>query len=138
MQFEIINLTEQTKSLLSNVAADVFDHKIKPGFLSTYLAQPHHRLFVAVSNKQVVGQVRGMVHFQPDEQQHLYVDNLGVAPFAKRNGIATALFAALLEWGEKQGCKAYWVATECDNDEGNGFYQKLGLKPQKMYFYESD
>jgi aminoglycoside 6'-N-acetyltransferase I len=138
MQFEIVNITPQNLSLLDKVAVDVFDDDINPEFLASYLKQPHHQLFVAVANGEVVGQVRGTIHFQPDEPQHLYVDNLGVTPNAKRQGIASALFKALVDWGKTKGCKTYWVATECDNDEGNGFYQKLGLNPQKMYFYESD
>lgn len=138
MKYEIIVITDQNKDVLNHVAADVFDDEIKPSFLNAYLAQPHHQMVVAVADGVVVGQARAIVHFQPDEQQHLYIDNLGVAPSAKRNGVATSLFEALINWGRQKGCHSYWLATEIDNEEANGFYKKFGLKPQKMNYYERD
>ncbi len=138
MSFSIVELEPDNGHVLNNVAEDVFDYAIDPDLLETYLSQSTHKMFIAVIDDIVVGQVRGIIHFQPDEPAHLYIDNLGVAPTAKRQGIASALFNALIEWGQHNECKGYWVATECDNDEGNGFYESLGLTPQQMYFYEGE
>lgn len=136
MTFEIVPISKDNKQLLSNVADDVFDHAIASQHLDAYLKQPSHKLIVGVIEGQVVGQVRGMIHYQPDEPPHLYVDNLGVAPEHQRQGIAKALFEALFKWANAHDCETYWVATEFDNDEGNQFYKALGLEPETMYFYE--
>lgn len=138
MDWSITNITSENSDLLSNVADEVFDYDISARHLALYLAQAGHKLFVAEEAGVVVGQIRGMIHFQPDEPAHLYIDNLGVAPTHKRQGIARALFTALTSWAKAKGCKSFWVATECDNDEGNGFYRGIKLKGEKMYFYEGD
>jgi len=136
MTWSIISIDETNAHYLDHICDDVFDYDVRSKWLTPYLAQPNHKLIVAVSNGLVVAQIRAIVHFQPDEPPHLYIDNLGVAPKYQRLGIAKALFSALLEWGKTRGCEGYWVATECDNDEGNSFYRAIGLKPETMYFYE--
>lgn len=138
MDWSITKVTSENSDLLNNVADEVFDYDISARHVTLYLAQSGHKLFVAEEAGIVVGQIRGMIHFQPDEPAHLYIDNLGVAPTHKRQGIACALFTALTSWAKSKGCKSFWVATECDNDEGNGFYRGIRLEGEKMYFYEGD
>ncbi|GLQ17135.1 GNAT family N-acetyltransferase [Maritalea porphyrae] len=136
MAWSIVEVTSENSDLLNNVAEDVFDYEISSEHLGRYLDQAGHKLFVAIAAGVVVGQIRGMIHYQPDEPPHLYIDNLGVAPTHKRQGIARALFVALTSWAKSKGCSSFWVATECDNDEGNGFYRGIKLSGEKMYFYE--
>jgi len=138
MAWSITHISTKNSALLTKVAIDVFDNEISPKHLKQYLAQSGHKLIVAEKNGLVVGQIRGMIHFQPDEPAHLYIDNLGVAPTHRRQGIARALFTALTSWAKAKGCRSFWVATECDNDEGIGFYRGIKLKGEKMYFYEGD
>ncbi|MGJ8528596.1 GNAT family N-acetyltransferase [Maritalea sp.] len=137
MAWSIISISAENSGLLNNVASDVFDYPISAAYLKTYLAQPTHQLIVAVDEGQVIGHIRAVIHYQPDEAHHLYIDNLGVEPEFQRQGVASALFDGILAWGKSQGCKSYWVATECDNDEGNNFYRAIGLKSEQMYFYET-
>jgi len=138
MTIEIHHITDANKTLLSNVAEDVFDYAIKQKHLADYVSHSNHRLIVATSERIVVGQIRGTLHFQPDEPAQLYIDNLGVTPEFKRQGVASDLINALKGWGKAQGCTSFWVATELDNDEGNQFYKATGLKGEKMFFYEGD
>ncbi|WP_299346950.1 GNAT family N-acetyltransferase [uncultured Maritalea sp.] len=138
MAWSIKILSHENVGLLEHVAEDVFDYEICGEYVAAYLKQPNHQLIVALSDDQVVGQIRAMVHFQPDEAPTLYIDNLGVAINYQRLGIATALFEQIVQWGKSLGCTTYWVATECDNDEGNHFYKALGLAPEKMYYYEGE
>ncbi len=136
MTWSIISISTNNTNVLDNIAVDVFDYAISVTHLKNYLAQPNHQLIVAVANGQVIGQIRAIVHHQTDDAPQLYIDNLGVAPAFKRQGVARALFNAILTWGKSNDSAGYWVATECDNDEGNSFYRALGLKSQQMYFYE--
>ncbi len=137
MTWSIVEITSENSDLLNNVAEDVFDYEISSEHLTLYLEQAGHKLFVAIAAGVVVGQVRGMIHYQPDEPPHLYIDNLGVAPAHMRQGIARALLATLTKWAKANGCDSFWVATESDNDEGNGFYRGIGLRHENMLFYES-
>jgi len=125
-------VTPANASLLAAVAEDVFDEDITPDRLGAFLAADGHVMFVAVEAGQVVGQIRGMVHVQPDRASDLYIDNLGVAPSHKRRQIGSQLIAALMAWGEAQGCTYVWLATEPDNDEGLGFYNTLNFERSQL------
>lgn len=122
MSYSIHRVAPANVALLSRIAEDVFDEAIQPGPLADFLADPNHALFVAVHNDEVIGQIRGMVHLQPDRASDLYIDNLGTAPSHQRRGVATALINAMLDWGRTRRCTYAWVATETDNDGAIGFY----------------
>ena len=135
MAIVIHSVTVDNADLLARVAEEVFDREIIPDRLGAFLAAPGHVMFVAVDDQEVVGQIRGMVHLQPDRASDLYIDNLGVAPSHKRRGIATMLIAALIAWAKAQGCISVWLATETDNDEAMGLYGMLQFerKPSELF-----
>ena len=108
-------------SLLSDLSPDVFDGSISDSSVAKFVRVSDHALFVAVAEKRVVGQARGILHHQPDSPTELYVDNLGVSPAYQRRGIATKLLRHLCDWGREQGSKSMWVATEIANEQGIGF-----------------
>lgn len=138
MPVEILRVTPANAAVLARVAEDVFDEEIDPKLLAAYLAQPGHLMVVAVSDGAVIGQARGMVHYQPDEPTHLYVDNLGVTPSRQREGIARRLMEALFHWSREFGCVAFWVATEIDNDPARALYAGYAGEAEEMVFYESE
>lgn len=137
-QTRIVRLAVANAAVLDAVADDVFDRSIEPDLLAAYLAQPGHLTVLAVSNGVVVGQARGMVHHQPDEPTHLYVDNLGVTPSRQREGIARQMMRELFAWARDIGCVAFWVATEADNEPARRLYAALGGKEEAMVFFEGD
>lgn len=96
-------LSSQNQSLLKNVAEDVFDYRIDFELLKQYLAQASHITVLAVASEQVVGQLRGIAHFQPDEPAQIYIDNLGVAPMHKRSGIGRGLVKSAVTRGTWPG-----------------------------------
>ena len=140
MEVQIIRVGPDQSGLLDRVAEDVFDRRIDLAHLSAYLAEPSHLMVVAVANGEVVGQARGVVHRQPDEQPELYIDNLGVAPARKREGIATRLLDDLTVWSRSLGCVQAWVLTEDDNGSARALYEGRGSDGEgiMMYFYEFD
>jgi ribosomal protein S18 acetylase RimI-like enzyme len=123
-------------NLLDAVAPDVFDTPIKSQLLAAFCAQSGHFMAVAEKDHLVVGQIRAILHFSPDEPPTLYIDNLGVTPTQKREGIATSLFSASLQWAQEHGAQSFWVATELDNIEANGVYRSQDLSGNKMIYYE--
>lgn len=136
--FTIHRMTPRDAGLLGNVADDVFDGPITPATSAAYLAAPGHALFVALKDGIVVGQVRGIVHVQPDEPAQLYIDNLGVAPPVQRQGVATGLVRALLAWGRQRGCAGAWVATETENAEAMACYATLGFEQKTLAWFSRD
>ncbi|MCC7268820.1 MAG: GNAT family N-acetyltransferase [Caulobacteraceae bacterium] len=138
MSVEIHRVTPADTALLDRIAEDVFDRRIDPALLAGYLAAPGHLMVVATADGVVIGQARGMVHNQPDEPTHLYVDNLGVTPARQREGVARRMMRELFAWAREHGCAAFWVATETDNGPARGLYASLGGEGEAMMFYEAD
>lgn len=138
MSVEIHRVTPANAALLERIAEDVFDREIDPALLAAYLASPGHLMVVASAGGVVIGQARGMVHNQPDEPSHLYIDNLGVTPSRQREGVARRMTRALFAWAREHGCVAFWVATETDNEPARGLYASLGGEGEAMMFYEAD
>jgi len=137
--FTLHRITAQTTALLARVAEDVFDDAIDPAHVAAYVAAGDHALYVAVRDGVVIGQARAVLHRQPDSGADIYIDNLGVAPEAKRQGVATALVDALVAWGKAATpCRSVWVATEPDNEEANGFYAAHGFTLASMAYYAKD
>lgn len=140
MDVQIIRVGPEQSGLLDRVAEDVFDERIDLGRLAAYLADPSHLMVVAVAHGEVIGQARGVVHRHPDEPTELYIDNLGVTPARKREGIATRLLDDLVNWSRARGCEQAWVVTEDDNEPARALYEGRGSDAESivMYFYEFD
>ena len=138
MEVQIIRAAPAQAGLLDRVAEDVFDERIDLGRLAAYLADPSHLMVLAISNGEVIGQARGVVHRHPDEPTELYIDNLGVTPTRKREGVATRLLDDLVAWGRSLGCEQAWVGAEVDNEAARALYQGRGSDAETfvMYFYE--
>lgn len=138
METQIARVGTADAGRLARVAADVFDDVLDPARLAAYLAEPGHLMVVAMTDGEVVGQARGMVHRHPDLPTELYIDNLGVTPARQREGIATRMLDELMAWGRELGCEAAWVGTETDNGPARMLYAARGAEAEAfvMYFYE--
>ena len=135
---EFHRLTPANAALLQQVVEEVFDGDIDPAQVAAYLAAPGHLMVMATVGGEVVGQCQAVVHRHVDKPDELYIDNLGVAPAFKRQGIARHMVDEILAWGREFGCRTAWVLTEPDNAEGRGFYEARGASavPALMYEYE--
>jgi len=138
MNTDIVRVTPTDAALLDKVAIDVFDAAIDPARLVAYLAEPAHLMVIATTDGAVVGQARGMVHRHPDQPTELYIDNLGVTPDRRREGLATRMLDELVAWGRELGCEEAWVGTEVDNEAARALYAKRGSEAEEfvMYAYE--
>jgi len=138
MRTEIVRVGPADAALLAKVAVDVFDQPIDPARLAAYLAEPTHLMIVAVTDDDVVGQARGMIHRHPDLPTELYIDNLGVTPGRRRERLATRLLDDLVAWGLEQGCEEAWVATEPDNDAARALYARRGADAEAVVMFAYD
>lgn len=136
MTVDILRIGPGLASVLDRVAEDVFDDDIDPAKLTAYLAATGHMMVLAVSDGVVIGQARGMVQYHPDKPTELYIDNLGVTPARRREGIATRLLDELTVWGLEHGCESAWVATETDNAPARALYALRGAEGETFVGYD--
>jgi aminoglycoside 6'-N-acetyltransferase I len=113
--------------LLSNVADNVFDDPIVESSAQEFLADPRHRLVVALDNDRVVGFVSAVIYVHPDKPAtEMWINEIGVAPSHQRQGIGKALMQAILEEAKRSGCAEAWVLTERDNTPAMAMYKSTG------------
>ncbi|MBL8569956.1 MAG: GNAT family N-acetyltransferase [Phreatobacter sp.] len=126
-------------SLFARIAPDVFDGPVAPERLAAYLASPEHLMVLAVSDDVIVGQVAGVVHRHPDLPTELYIDNLGVTPALRRQGVGRRLVEAVMALGRERGCSEAWVGTEPDNLPARALYRALRPTEEETFaFYLYD
>ena len=130
-----VRLTEQNMEVLKDVADDVFDDRIDPERLRTYLAEKTHLLIVATMDNRVVGQAAAYIHHHPDQPSDLYIDNLGVTPAVQRRGIARRLIRELLAWGTSLGCAQAWIVTDNENAAARELYVSLGAEKRNILMF---
>ena len=128
-------ITSGNVRLLDQVAPDVFDDVIDPHRVVAYAAQASHLLIVALDADRVVGQVAAYVHAHPDQPSDLYIDNLGVTPAMRRQGIARRLVNEIREWGAALGCAQAWIVTDTDNLEARQLYASSGAEAVEIVMY---
>ena len=66
------------------------------------------------------------------DRKVLYIDDLCVEENLRGKGIATALYNRVLEFAKELGCHSVTLNVWCGNDSAMAFYEKCGLKPQKI------
>lgn len=118
MTVDLHQLCRDNADLLTNVAADVFDHEIDPEYLSAFVDDPRHVMFLAVDDATVVGMASGVEYFHPDKPVQLWINEVGVAPSHRNQGIGRGLVAALVTFAEERGCASAWLGTASDNIPG--------------------
>ncbi len=138
MTVEIRRMTPADAARLSAFDEDIFDGPLDPARLAFYLSAPGHLMVCAFSNGVAVGQARGVLTHQPDGASSLYVDNLGVAPSRRREGVAGQLLDELVAWGRENGCESAWVATELVNDGARALYAGRGAECATVAYYAYD
>ena len=138
MPYEIRRIGPGDASLFRNIAPEVFDEPVRDDRLSAYLAEPGHHLIAALADGQVVGQCAAVVHRHPDKVAELFIDEVGTALGYRRQGIARAMIAAMLDWGRELGCGEVWVGTEPVNAAARALYASFGLPEQTTIIYEGE
>ena len=128
-------------ALLDRVAPDVFDHPVVPALTEDFLADPRHHLIVALAaGGEVVGMVSAVDYVHPDKAPQLWINELGVAPPYRRQGVGRRLLDAMLAHGRALGCTEAWLGTEHDNVPARALYEGAGgaAEPFVLYAFPLD
>ena len=124
---EIKLLSSIDAHFLDNVAKDVFDDPIVESAVQEFLADPRHRLLVALDNNIVVGFVSAVIYLHPDKPApELWINEIGVAPTHQRQGIGKMLLRNLLDNAKQSGCTEAWVLTDRANVAAMAMYKSAG------------
>lgn len=117
-----------------HLAGDLFDTPPLAAATERFLADPtHHLLFAFDEAGRAVGMISGVETTHPDKGTEMFVYELGVAPAARLQGVATELVRTLADIARKSGCYGMWVATEPDNEAAKATYRKAGANEEAPF-----
>ncbi len=115
-------------------AADLFDAPPLAAATERFLAEPtHHLLFAYDDTGRAVGMISGVETTHPDKGTEMFVYELGVAPAARLQGVATRLVSELAALAKANGCYGMWVGTEPDNVAAQATYRRAGATEQTPF-----
>lgn len=130
MAVDVRLLRAGDEAVLDHVDPEVFDDPVDPSAATRFLADPNHRLVVALEGHVVVGFVSGTVYFHPDKvRPEFWINEVSVAPPHRRAGLGRALLEVVLDSARSAGCSEAWVLTERDNHGAMGLYANTGAEP---------
>ena len=126
MAIEIKVLQRGDESILTNVAAEVFDNPIDAERTREFLEDHRHHIAVAIDDGLVVGFASGVHYIHPDKPPELWINEVGIAPTYRRRGLGKAVLRALFEVGRAHKCTAAWVLTDRSNVAAMALYSSVG------------
>jgi len=105
---------------------ELLDGPVKADVARRFLEDPTHHMLIAYVDSEAAGFVSGVEMTHPDKGTEMFLYELGVGESRRRQGIATALVAALKELARERGCYGMWVLCDEDNEAAVKTYRKAG------------
>ena len=101
------------------------------------LNQPGNPIFVAVEAETVLGYCFCMMKKHEKDPviadfTELYIDDLCVDENCRGKGIGKVLYDAACRYAKQTGCRSVTLNVWSCNESALRFYEKLGMKPQKI------
>lgn len=136
----LIRLLRQVGQVHHEIRPDIFRagaQKYDEAALSALLRDPNRPVFAAMEGDAMLGYAFCIWQEVKNDgaladRKNLYIDDLCVDEGVRGKGVAKALYDAVLAWAREQGCDAVTLNVWCGNDRAMAFYEKCGLKPQKV------
>ncbi len=127
MSLTIRVLGPHDEAMLTHVAAEVFDNPTDVSLTREFLNDPRHHIAVAIDDDGVVvGFASGVHYVHPDKAAELWINEVGVAPIHRNQGVAKQLLYALLDHAARLGCCEAWVLTDRTNLAAMKLYGSVG------------
>ena len=136
----IIGLLRQVGEVHHQIRPDLFRagaQKYDEAALEGLLADSGRPILVAREGEILAGYAFCMLQITENDpvlrdRKVLYIDDLCVDEGQRGRGVAGALYREVCRYAEELGCDAVTLNVWCGNDRAMGFYEKCGLKPQKI------
>ena len=135
----VIDLLRQVGQVHHELRPDLFRsgaQKYDEAALQELLKDPTRPIFGAFVDDVLMGYCFCIHQVTKDDpvlcdRKNLYIDDLCVDEACRGQGIAAALYAYALDYARKEGFDAITLNVWSGNS-AERFYQKMGLKPQKV------
>ena len=136
----MIELLKQVGEVHHQIRPDLFRagaQKYDEAALETLLADETRPILIADMDDQVAGYAFCILQVTENDpvlcdRKVLYIDDLCVEEKLRGQGIAGALYRKVLEFARELHCDAVTLNVWSGNDSAMKFYEKCGLKPQKV------
>ena len=136
----MIDLLQQVGAVHHRIRPDLFRagaQKYDEAALNALLTDPNRPILAAEIEGKLVGYAFCILQITENDpvlcdRKVLYIDDLCVEETLRGQGIAGALYERVLEYARELGCDAVTLNVWCGNENAMKFYEKCGLKPQKI------
>lgn len=136
----MIDLLQQVGEVHHQIRPDLFRagaQKYDEAALQALLADPKRPILIAEIEEKVAGYAFCILQITENDsvlrdRKVLYIDDLCVDEALRGKGIAGALYEKVLDYARELHCDAVTLNVWCGNDGAMKFYEKCGLKPQKI------
>ena len=136
----MISLLQQVGEVHHQIRPDLFRagaQKYDEEALKRLLQDPARPIFIAEMDGQVTGYAFCILQEAKNDpvlrdRKVLYIDDLCVDEGHRGQGIASRLYDHVCAYAREIGCQAVTLNVWCGNDSAMRFYEKCGMKPQKV------
>ena len=137
---QMIDLLQQVGEVHHQIRPDLFRsgaQKYDDAALKELLADPTRPILAGIIDGKMVGYCFCILQITKDnpvlcDRKVLYIDDLCVDEKVRGAGVAPAMYEATVAYAKEIGCDAVTLNVWSGNDRAQRFYEKCGLKPQKV------
>jgi len=137
---QMTDLLHQVGQVHHDIRPDLFrDKAIKydEAALKALLTDPKRPILAADEGGKMIGYAFCILQdVQGDtamcDRRTLYIDDLCVDETVRGKGVAAAIYQGVLAYAREIHCDAVTLNVWCGNDRAQRFYEKCGLRPQKI------
>lgn len=122
-------LLELARALSAEFGGGAAHARMTAGGLAHDIERGRAHGLVAEDGQTIVGfALYSFMHFSLSGE-HLYLDDLYVAPAQRSSGLGRRLMATLAERAQRRDCAGMTWFVERDNHRARRFYERLGASP---------
>lgn len=137
---QMLELLKQVGQVHHEIRPDLFRagaQKYDAPALKRLLADPDRPIFAAEVDGKMMGYAFCILQITQNDpvlcdRKVLYIDDLCVDASCRGAGLFQALYTRVVEFAREICCDAVTLNVWCGNDRAMAFYEKCGLKPQKI------
>ena len=136
----MIDLLHQVGEVHHQIRPDLFRsgaQKYDEAALKKLLSDEKRPIIAGAVDGKMVGYAFCILQETKDDpvlcdRKTLYIDDLCVDKDVRGGGVARAIYRGVLDYAREIHCDAVTLNVWCGNDRAMRFYEKCGLKPQKI------
>ena len=137
---QMIDLLQQVGQVHHEIRPDLFRagaQKYDEAALKKLLSDETRPIIAGVIDDKMVGYAFCILQEIKNDpvlcdRKTLYIDDLCVDENVRGGGVAQAIYQGVLAYARDIHCDAVTLNVWCGNDRALRFYEKCGLKPQKI------